>query len=61
LIDEIQNPAYATAIGLILYGVRESQKSVERRPFPQIGKFMEKIPLKGLVSKFIDLVKSFLP
>lgn len=61
LIDEIQNPAYATATGLILYGAKESQKNIERRPLPRMGKFMEKIPLKGLASKFVDLVKSFLP
>lgn len=61
LIDEIQNPAYATAMGLVLYGAKESQKNVERRSLPQMGKFMQKIPLKGLTDKFVDLVKSFLP
>lgn len=61
LIDEILNPTYATAVGLILFGARESRLSGEKRSLPQVGKLMGKIPIKGVSSKIIDLVKSFLP
>lgn len=61
LIDEIQNSTYATAVGLILYGAKESRQTVEKYSLPQVGKFMEKLPLKGVSTKIVDLVKSFLP
>jgi cell division protein FtsA len=61
LTDEIENPSFATAVGLILYGVKEVGESEAKHVMPQMGKFLERIPVKGAAIKIIDLVKSFLP
>ena len=61
LIDEIETPIFATAVGLLHYG-RQSQISGERKiSFSSVGHFFNKIPLRGGASKIIDLFKSFLP
>ncbi len=60
LIDEIMTPAYAAAVGLLLYGARgnfEEPGSV----FKGFGKIGEKVQIRGLAGKVIDLVKSFMP
>lgn len=56
LIEEIDSPAFATAAGLILYG--SSQGGSGELHIPVLS---DSLPLKGLVQKGIDLVKSFLP
>jgi cell division protein FtsA len=56
LIDEIDSPAFASAAGLILYGSKESSQGDRKMPV-----FSKNLPIKGLVSKGIDFVKSFLP
>lgn len=59
IIDEAQSPAYATVIGLVIYG---SRFVVEKQlPF---GIAMPKIPGMGsskVVRKISDLLKSFIP
>lgn len=59
IIDEVQSPAFATAIGLLLYGVRlESGSSLPfgfslpQLPFFRLGKFPKRI---------FDFIKSFMP
>lgn len=60
IVDEIQDSMFATAIGLIIYGGKESpQKSM---PFglsiPNIARF---IPSSKIFRKIIDIIKSFIP
>jgi len=61
LIDEIETPAYAGCVGLILYGVKQGFSQNPRFSLRNMGKFVEKIPVKGAVGKVIDFIKSFLP
>lgn len=56
LVDEIDSPAYAVAAGLILYGATAGGEDKLKIPI-----FSGTLPLKGLLQKGIDLVKSFLP
>lgn len=60
LVDEILEPSFAAAIGLIGYGSATEQKG-EIIPLSQLGRFLKKIPIKGAAKNFIDLAKSFLP
>ncbi len=60
LIDEIMTPAYAASIGLLLYGAYSRTLSTGLA-MGSISKIGQKIQVKGVAGKFIDLVKSFLP
>lgn len=59
IIDEIQNPAFATAVGLAVYG--RDIESESKLPFgfnlPQIPN----VAITKQVSKIISFVKSFMP
>lgn len=58
LIDEIEDPSFASAVGLLNYGSRNSTgKESKQEGF---GK-MFKSHLKGAPGKIINLLKSFLP
>lgn len=60
LIDEIMTPAFTAGVGLLLY----SSKSRLGEGAPLLsgfGKIGERIAIKGMAGKVIDLVKSFLP
>lgn len=62
LIDEIKDPDYSVAQGLILYGLKNSQKqTAPSLSFSKIGNILGRIPAKGAVNKAVDFVKSFLP
>ena len=56
LIDDIINPAFATPIGLILYGARQE-------PQEALTSFTRKIklPSSGFAGRMVDLVKDLLP
>lgn len=60
LIDEITTPAYAASVGLLLYGIK-ADKHIGTPLFGKIGKMGDRLPIKGLAGKMINLVKSFLP
>jgi len=60
LIDDIQTPDYAVVSGLVLYKANEVSE-MPSFPLGKLGKSLQKIPGKGVASKFIDLIKSFLP
>lgn len=60
LIDEIMTPAYATSVGLLLYGAKAG-KPEGSAIFGNLGKMTGKIQVKGIAGKMIELVKSFLP
>lgn len=57
LVEEIDSPAFASAAGLILYGV--SQKGSSREIHLPV--LSGSLPLKGYLQKGIALIKSFLP
>lgn len=61
LIDDIQSPEFATAAGLILYGFGTEETPAVGFSLKQIGKRLQKVPIKGLAGKVVNLVKSFLP
>jgi len=62
LIEEINTPDFASAYGLILYGLRTAGKSEGKSfSFNKLGNIMGKIPVGGAVKKTIDFIKSFLP
>lgn len=60
LIDEIMSPAYATSVGLLLYGAK-MEKSEGSTMMSNFGKISQRIQVKGIAGKLIDVVKSFLP
>lgn len=61
LIDEIKSPAFATSWGLIEYGHKNFKGVKSDSPFKIMGKFVNKIPVKGVLDKGVKLIKSFLP
>lgn len=61
LVDEILTPAYATGVGLLLWGSSTGKSEVSTSLFSGFGKIGSAIPVKGLAGKVVDLVKSFLP
>ena len=60
LIDEITSPAYATSVGLLLYGARNGKLESGGR-LSSITRLGSKFQVKGVAGKVIDLIKSFLP
>lgn len=56
LVDEIESPTFATAAGLILYGMRSSGMGDVNLPV-----FGKGLPIKAVTQKVTDLIKSFLP
>lgn len=61
LIDEITSPAYATSVGLLLYGGKAGKTEGVSSFLSNFGKLGERIKVRGIAGKVIDLVKSFLP
>lgn len=65
LIDDIQDARFATAIGLILYGMQSEESTTQPRKQSPIampnlpGKM--KIPSAGGLGKIIDTIKDLLP
>jgi len=60
LVDDILDPAYSSAIGLLFYSLKERfySKTINSSGF---GKVAGKIPIKGTIGKITSFVKSFLP
>ncbi len=62
LTEEISDPDFSVAYGLIIYGMRNTEKvSGEKFSFSGIGKIVNRFPAKGAAKKTIDFIKSFLP
>lgn len=63
LIDEIENPAFASSIGLI----KHAKKLFDESEVTPSGNFLksmpaiDKIPLKGVFGKLVNMIKSLLP
>lgn len=62
LIDEIEDPSFAAAVGLVIYGARSEAKGIKSPWFSRdfLSRF-ERIPVKGLVSRVGEVVKKLLP
>ncbi len=56
LVEEIDSPSFATPAGLILYGATQSPQGQIH-----ISVLSGSLPIKGMIQKGIELVKSFLP
>ncbi len=56
LTDEIDSPSYATGAGLILYAAKSASPAQFNMPVLTKG-----LPIKDMLQRGIDLVKSFLP
>ncbi len=61
LIDEIETSAFAVSVGLVLYGAKHGETPISKISLRSVGKLVEKIHVRGVASKVIDFVKSFLP
>jgi len=56
LVDDIMVPAFATPIGLILYGAAQEPKD----RFSPFGKRL-RLPTKGIAGKIIESIRDLLP
>lgn len=56
LIDDIINPAFSTATGLVMYGAKQS---VGESAYPFTSKI--KLPTKGIAGKIFETLKDLLP
>lgn len=61
LVDEIKSPAFATAWGLVEYGVKNAKGVKSDSSMEMMSRLIGKIPIKGALNKVVKLVKSFLP
>jgi len=61
LIDEIMIPNFATSAGLLLYASKSEVLKREKFSLNKLGNFVGKVPIQGVASKVVDLIKSFLP
>jgi len=61
LIDEITTSSYTASVGLLLYGDKFEKSEGAASFFAGVKKIRERIQIKGVAGKMIDLVKSFLP
>jgi cell division protein FtsA len=61
LVDDISSPPFAAVSGLVLYGIKEGGFGAGKTALPSIGKIAQKLPVKGIAQKTVELVKSFLP
>jgi len=62
LVEEISSPDFAASYGLVLYGVKNTQRSAATSfSFVKIGDLIKKVPVGGAANKVIDFIKSFLP
>lgn len=56
LVDEIDSPSFATAAGLIIYGAKVSEGGDFRLPM-----LARVLPIRAVIRRGVDLIKSFLP
>lgn len=61
LVDEIMTSDFATSIGLVLYAAKFGETMREKFSFNKLTRIVGKFPMQGAASRFVDLIKSFLP
>ena len=60
LVEEIDSPAYAATVGLILYGAGKKNEYGGNKK-SALDQLTKKLPFKGFLDRAIEFVKSFLP
>lgn len=60
LVDDIMNPAYSSALGLVEYVLKNNITARGGVSMFDLGKLREKVKLKGFVEKVVESVKAFL-
>jgi len=60
LVDEIISPSYSASVGLLQYAGK-NDKPESGSFLNGLGKIKDRMPVKGIAGKVIDLVKSFMP
>lgn len=60
LIDEIDDPSYSVAVGLVLFG-SQTESTTSTWPGTNIFSKLDKIPVRGLVSRAAAVIKNLLP
>jgi len=60
LIDDIMTPAFATSVGLILYGSQRGYTQQSHSSLPSFAKKI-KLPSMGIFGKISDAIKDLLP
>jgi cell division protein FtsA len=60
LIDDIQKPSYATAIGLLMYAARRGMVRPAGSTF-RISHLLKNIKVGGITTKITEMIKSLLP
>jgi cell division protein FtsA len=61
LIDEINSPEYATAAGLIHYGMRNKHMTAQTASGPGLLSSLPTLPIKDTYHKIVETIKSILP
>lgn len=61
LSNEVESPEFSNAVGLILFASKNASSSNRLSSTSKISNLFNKIPLKGLGSKSLNFIKSFLP
>jgi len=59
LIDDIENPSYATSVGLLKHAIKQDEDAYSGSSSK--SNFLSKLPGKGLVGKAADMIRSLLP
>ncbi len=60
LIDEILSSTFATSVGLLIYAAK-GEKTTERASMKGLTDLTNRLPIKGMAGKIVEMVKSFLP
>lgn len=61
LVDDVLNPAFASSLGLVLYGGKTQETGLGRISLGEISKIVQRVPVRGLAQKTVEFIKSFLP
>lgn len=61
LIDDIENPAFATSVGLLKHAVKSDEEVYTGSSTGGGGNIFDKLPGKGLFGKAADMIRSLLP
>jgi cell division protein FtsA len=61
LVDELETPSFAAAVGLLIYAVRNETGQENWSPTEFIQRIRDELPVKGLLSHFQDFIKKILP
>ncbi len=61
IIDEVEDPEFSTAVGLIMYGIKEAPLSTGGSPFNFSLPSIKNVPLGKFMKKIMELFKSFIP